>query len=181
MNTRTTIIATMLCGGLAMGGPATASDATTSAAIGGLSGALLGSWVGSDEHHSRNAVLLGLIGAGTGYAIGNENDKSVAPQVSQVMVPIATAGTAAASAPIRWAAPGNSGGYQMLSAPPAYGHVRARNRCEPVEVDVWMNGRPRVIETTACRQPDGAWVIADNGPDHGRGQRERGWNRGRRW
>lgn len=177
MKTHHTISATMLAASLAFGGPTFASDASTGAAIGGLSGALLGSWVGADEHHSRNAILLGLVGAGTGYAIGNENDKAVVTPSGQV-VPIVT--SAPTRAPLVVSAPNAGGGYGNPSvsypvriASPQY--AQTPPRCQDVEIDVWMNGRPRVIETMACRQPGGDWVIADGAPGFGnaRGHHDR--------
>ncbi|MCB1733953.1 MAG: hypothetical protein H6981_09700 [Gammaproteobacteria bacterium] len=163
MNRHAHLVVPIIVTTFLLGGCASTNNANTGAAVGGLSGALLGSWTGADEHHSRNAILLGLIGAGVGYAVGNEMDKTDAQQVGRVLE------TGPSNAPVSWRNP-DSGNQYTATPRPAYEY--GGKVCREVEIDGWVGGRPEVVEATACRQPNGNWVLAEGGQS-GRGHGDR--------
>ena len=123
--------------------------------LGAGSGALIGQAIG----RNTGATLLGTaVGSVLGYIIGNEMDKG-----GYVAQPVRVASGPAQPVPEfsdwRHERP-------RSNAPRMYVEKRMiapLAQCREAEVLGTINGRPRTIRTTVCRERDGRWVTQQQG------------------
>lgn len=115
---------------------------------GAASGALLGQIIGGDTE----ATLLGAaIGGVLGYVIGNEMDKADQRRLTQ------TYETAPSGTPVAWVNP-DSGNQYKVTPQPAYS-TPSQPTCRDAQVEAIIDGQREVVNTTACRNSSGQWVL----------------------
>lgn len=129
---------------------------TAGTLLGAAGGALLGAQVGSGSGQVLAAIGGGLAGAFLGNQIGKSLDKAdqaYAEQASQ------QASTAPIGETIAWNNPdsGNSG----TITPQQDGYDSAGNYCREYQTTVTIDGQVQRAYGTACRQPDGSWVVVN--------------------
>jgi len=129
---------------------------TVGTLLGAAGGALLGAQVGSGDGQILAAIGGGLAGAFLGNQIGKSLDKAdqaYAEQASQ------QASTAPIGETVAWNNPdsGNSG----TITPQRDGYDTAGNYCREYQTTVTINGQKQRAYGTACRQPDGSWVVVN--------------------
>ena len=130
----------------------------TKQAVGGLGGAALGGFVGSQfgdgtgqlAFTAAGAVLGALAGSEIGRAL-DENDRREAARANQL------ARAAPIGRSITWNNP-DSGNYGSVT-PTRDGIDSSGSYCREFQQSVTVGGRTQAGYGTACRQPDGSWEI----------------------
>jgi surface antigen len=120
---------------------------------------------GTDQRYCDNSALGkvlstskgNLIGSAAGGAagglIGNQFGKS---EGKGVMTVLGVIGGAPANQPVAWQNPGTGSSYWVTPSDDRNGP--RGEKCRNFVTDAVVNGRPTKTQSTACRQPDGAWV-----------------------
>lgn len=121
-------------------------------AIGGAAGgALLGQAIG----RTTEATLIGAaVGTMLGYIVGNEMDKHDRQQLNQVYE------QGPSGQPVSWVNPDTGNNYQVTPQP-AYNNSSTNQVCREAEIDATIDGRPEKTVSTACRNAQGQWVLAN--------------------
>lgn len=130
----------------------------TKQAVGGLGGAALGGFLGSQfgsgtgqlAFTAAGAVLGGLAGSEIGRSL-DDNDRREAARANQL------AQGAPIGETIAWNNP-NSGNYGSVT-PTRDGVSSSGSYCREFQQSVTVGGRTEAGYGTACRQPDGSWEI----------------------
>jgi surface antigen len=127
-------------------------------AIGGLGGAaaggLLGAAVGGGKTGIAAGVLLGGLLGGTVGNLLDAADRRRASEAAQRALETAPSGTRVA-----WNNPdsGNSG----TVTPTRTYQTESGSYCRELEQSVIVGGEQHTSHNTACRQPDGNWVVVN--------------------
>jgi surface antigen len=129
---------------------------TVGTLLGGAGGALLGAQVGGGSGQILAAVAGGLAGAFLGNQIGKSLDRAdqlYAEQATQ------QAQNAPIGQTISWNNPesGNSG----TITPTRDGSDMSGNYCREYQTTVTVDGKLQSAYGTACRQPDGSWLVVN--------------------
>lgn len=121
-------------------------------AVGGAAGgALLGQAIG----RTTEATLIGAaIGTMLGYIVGNEMDKHDRQQLNHAYE------TGASGQPVAWVNPDTGNNYQVTPQP-AYQSTSTDQVCREAEIDATIDGKPQKTVSTACRNAQGQWVLAN--------------------
>ena len=124
--------------------------------LGAAGGAVLGNEVGGGSGRVLATVAGGLAGAFIGNQIGlslDRADQLHAERASQQALDAPVGQT------IAWNNPqsGNSGSY----TPVRDGTDVAGNYCREYQTTVTVGGQAQEAYGTACRQPDGAWMVVN--------------------
>ena len=130
----------------------------TKQAVGGLGGAALGGFLGSQfgsgtgqlAFTAAGAVLGGLAGSEIGRSL-DENDRREAARANQL------AQRAPIGQTIAWNNP-DSGNYGSVT-PTRDGTTSSGAYCREFQQTVTVGGRAQSGYGTACRQPDGSWEV----------------------
>lgn len=118
--------------------------------IGGVLGGLLGTQVGGG--HGRDAAIIAgtLAGAAIGGAIGRSMDETDRLKTA------ATLETVRTGVHSTWRNPDT--GYEYVVTPTKT-YESTRGPCREYVIDALIGGRKERVYGTACRQPDGSWVV----------------------
>ncbi len=121
--------------------------------IGGALGGLLGAQ--ADNRHTRNvAIVVGtLAGAAIGGAIGRDMDELDRLRTGQTLEAVRT------GVPSAWKNPDTGYAYTVT---PTRTFSRSSGPCREFTIDADIGGRTEQVYSTACRQPDGSWVMQSN-------------------
>ncbi len=132
----------------AQAGPKTTLGAATGAAAGGLIGAAAG---GGAEGIVAGVLLGGLLGGAIGNSLDNR-DREYVRRSNYQSWEYGRNGEAST-----WRNP-DSGHYGSVTPTRTY-QERGGNYCREFNQTVIVNGQQQDAYGTACRQPDGSWMI----------------------
>ena len=135
----------------------TAGDKETAGTIlGGIGGAVLGSEVGSGSGRIIATAVGGVIGAWLGSEIGASLDRADQAYAAQAQQ---QAHEAPVGSQVTWSNP-ESGNHGTVTAQ-REGQDQSGNYCREYQTTVTIGGETHQAYGTACRQPDGTWVIVE--------------------
>jgi surface antigen len=142
-----------LCGMLAAcSGPGSAPKQDQGLVAGAIAGGVLGSQIGRGKGSVVGTVLGAVVGGIVGSEIGrslDDRDRRLALRAEMEALEQGRAGQR-----YEWRNPDNGRyGYVVPEASYRRGDVD----CRPYTHTVYMDGRPRAMRGTACRNPDGTW------------------------
>ncbi len=120
------------------------------AAIGAVSGALIGQAIG----RNHQATLVGAaLGTMLGYIVGNEMDKYDRQHLNYAYE------NGPSGQPTTWHNPDTGNTYQVIPQP-AYSQPSEPERpCRQAEILATIDGKTQKTYTTACRDNDGRWIL----------------------
>ncbi len=131
-------------------GACTTNKAQMGAVIGTLGGAAVGGQVGKKKDRRKNAVIGAFIGGVVGYIIGNEMDKYDRQKLNQTFEKVSSDKTN------KWVNPDTGNKYEVTPEPAFYENSRI---CRKAKIKAIIDGKEEIVETTACRNPEGIWEI----------------------
>ncbi len=135
----------------------TAGDKETAGTIlGGIGGAVLGSEVGGGSGRIIATAVGGVIGAWLGSEIGASLDRADQAYAAQAQQ---QAHEAPVGSRVTWNNP-ESGNHGTVTAQ-RDGQDQNGNYCREYQTTVTIGGETHQAYGTACRQPDGTWVIVE--------------------
>jgi len=143
-----TFLATILVALTLMVGCATQEQ--TGAVVGGVTGAVVGSQIGGGEGKNIAIAIGAIAGTMIGASIGrnmDEQDRHVAGLSLE---------RNRTREPSRWRNPDTGIEYAMT---PTRTFRGPDGPCREFTMDAIIGGRPQSVYGTACRQPDGSWLI----------------------
>lgn len=136
----------------ACSGPGSAPKQDQGLVAGAVAGGVLGSQIGRGRGSVVGAVLGAVAGGIVGSEIGrslDDRDRRLAQQAEFDAFERGRSGER-----VRWQNPDN-GRYGEVIPGPAY--RRGPRDCREFTHIVYIDGRPREMRGTACRNPDGTW------------------------
>ena len=119
-------------------------------AAGGAAGGLIGNQFGKSSGKGVMTVLGVIGGALAGGYVGRSMDPTDQGCVAQSLQ------NAPANQPVAWQNPGSGSSYWVTPRDERSGPNG--EKCRNFVTDAVVDGRPTKTQSTACRQPDGAWV-----------------------
>ena len=119
-------------------------------AAGGAVGGLVGNQFGKSEGKGVMTALGVIGGALAGGYIGRSMDPADQGCVAQSLQ------NAPPNQPVAWQNPNSGSSYWVTPQDERSGHHG--DKCRDYITDAVVNGQPTRTRSTACRQPDGAWV-----------------------
>lgn len=129
------------------------------ALFGATAGALIGSQIGSGHEGTMAAVAgLSLAGAYIGGTIGSDiddRDRYEMERRTQYALERGPSGR-----PAGWSNPESGHSGTIIPAP---SYVEDGRICRPYTQTINLGDQVTTVFGTACRQPDGTWVIVDTG------------------
>ena len=130
-----------------------ASIANAGSAIGAITGDIIGNQFG----RGSGKVAATLAGAVVGGIVGNDIGKSLDARDRELarQAEYEAWESGPSRQPMRWSNPDN-GRYGEIIADDYY--YRGPARCRDFVHRIWIDGRPRAMHGTACRNPDGTWT-----------------------
>ena len=134
----------------------TGDKQTAGTILGGIGGAVLGSQVGDGSGRIIATAVGGVIGAWLGSEIGTSLDKADQAYAAQAQQ---QAHQAPVGSQVTWNNP-ESGNYGTVT-PQRDGQDQYGNYCREYQTTVTIGGESHQAYGTACRQPDGTWVIVE--------------------
>jgi surface antigen len=121
--------------------------------VGAAGGAAAGALIGQVIGHNTESTLIGTAaGALLGYIVGNEMDKYDRRELNHVYE------RGVSNQPTAWVNP-DTGNQYTVTPTPAYTRPGSSQPCRDAEIRAMVNGEEKITRTTACRQPDGSWVL----------------------
>jgi surface antigen len=124
--------------------------------VGGVAGGILGNQVGKGSGNVLATVAGAVVGGIVGSEIGrsmDEQDRRLAAQAE-----FAALEEGESDRPRRWRNPDNGRYGDVVPGRP---YKRASVDCRDYTSTVYIDGRPRTMRGTACRNPDGTWRNVD--------------------
>jgi len=118
--------------------------------VGAIAGGVIGNQFGKGAGKAVATVAGAVVGGIVGNEIGRQldvRDRQLAQQAEMDAWERGPPGR-----PVRWRNPDN-GRYGEIIVEDYY--YRGPSRCRDFVHRVWINGRPRAMRGTACRNPDG--------------------------
>lgn len=121
--------------------------AQSGAGMGAAGGAIIGQAIG----HNTEATLIGvLVGTMIGYMMGNEMDKYDREQLNHTYERGVSGQTST------WQNPDTGNIYSVTPEPATTG---LSGPCRKAEIEAIIDGKKETTYTTACREPNGQWVL----------------------
>jgi len=151
---RTKILSVAVILPLALG--ACADGSGQKADAGTVVGAVAGGLVGSQFGKGGGRVAATMIGAFAGGVIGHEIGRSMDRQdrILAQQAEFDALERGPAGRPVRWRNADNGRYGEVIPGEP---YRRGSIDCRPYEHIVYIDGRPRTMRGTACRNGDGTW------------------------
>jgi len=140
----TTKLMSIVLGASLIASAGCATESGTGAAIGAGAGGIIGTVAGGAGWGLFGAAVGGLLGYGVGRSVEIENERRMADAL-------------ATSQPTTWT-PDQGHAYTVEPQPIYYDQGRS---CRKFRVLAQVDGRPREVYGTACRQPDGRWGVVN--------------------
>jgi surface antigen len=147
------LIGPMLLAGCAAYGPKEAGGGLLGAAGGGLLGAQFGSGEGRLASTAAGVLLGGLLGSSAGRSL-DRADRLYMQQATFDTLERAPSGYAT-----RWRNP-SSGNWGTITPVQTY-RAPGGSFCREYQQTIVVGGRLQEGYGTACRQPDGSWLVVD--------------------
>ncbi len=133
-------------------GPDGPTKSDTGLAVGAIAGGLLGNQVGRGGGRvlatAIGAVVGGIVGSEIGRAL-DEQDRLLAQRAEYSALERGRSGER-----VPWRNPDNGRYGEVVPSEP---FTRSGRHCREYTHRVFIDGRPRVMRGTACRNPDGTW------------------------
>lgn len=133
-------------------GPEGPSKADTGMIVGGVAGGIIGNQVGKGTGNVLATVAGAMIGGIVGSEIGrsmDEQDRRLAEQAEYAALE-----EGESDRPRRWRNPDNGRYGDVVPSRP---YKRSGLDCRDYTHTVFIDGRPRTMRGTACRNRDGTW------------------------
>lgn len=133
-------------------GPEGPSKADTGMIVGATAGGIIGNQVGKGSGNVLATVAGAVIGGIVGSEIGrsmDQQDRMMAQQAEYAALEEGPSG-----APQRWRNPDNGHYGDVVPSRP---YKRGTVDCRDYTHTVYIDGQPRTMRGTACRNPDGTW------------------------
>lgn len=140
----TTKLMSIVLGASLIASAGCATESGTGAAVGAGAGGLIGAVAGGAGWGLFGAAVGGLLGYGVGRSVEANNEQRMAAAL-------------AANQPTTWT-PDRGHVYTVEPQPVYYDQGRP---CREFRVLAQVDGSPREVEGTACRQPDGRWAVVN--------------------
>jgi surface antigen len=141
----TTKLTSIVLGAALIAGAGCATESGTGAAVGAGAGGVIGTAAGGAGWGLFGAAVGGLLGYGVGHSVEVENERRMTAAL-------------AGGQPTTWQSD-RGHVYTVEPAPMFYDGGRP---CRRFRLLADVEGRPREVYGTACRQPDGRWVSVNN-------------------
>ena len=155
----TRIVVIVLAGSLLLSACSrtTGEKETAGTILGAIGGAVLGSQVGDGSGQIIATAVGGIVGMYLGNEIGASLDRADQAYANQAQQ---TAHESPVGTTVTWNNPesGNSGTF----TPVRDGQDHAGNYCREYQTTVTIGGESQAAYGTACRQPDGSWMIVES-------------------
>lgn len=123
----------------------------TGAVLGGVAGGALGHQIGGGFGKTLATVAGGTAGSILGRRVGQRMTRNDRSRFSNTLASNRAGQTR------RWASNAGNGHYQVT--PVGSNYRRDKRTCREFRMQVQVEGRPEHINGTACRQPDGSWLM----------------------
>jgi surface antigen len=120
--------------------------------IGAIAGGILGNQVGGGSGRVLATMAGTVAGAMIGGSIGRSMDDTDRMYASAALENVRT------GVPTAWVNPDT--GYEYVVTP-TNTYADASGPCREYTLDATIGGRIEQIYGTACRQPDGSWLVVD--------------------
>ena len=133
-------------------GPEGPSKADTGLVVGAAAGGIIGNQVGKGSGNVLATVAGAMIGGIVGSEIGRSMDKQdrlLAQQAEYAALEEGESGN-----PRRWRNPDNDHYGDIVPSRP---YKRGSVDCRDYTHTIYIDGKPRTMRGTACRNPDGTW------------------------
>lgn len=145
-------VTTTLAAALALGGCATYQGPQEQAGmvIGGVLGGVLGAQVGGGRGRTAAIIAGSLAGAAIGGAVGRSMDEVDRMKTAQTLETVRT------GVPAQWRNPDTDNYYTVV---PTRTYETTAGPCREYTIDAVIGGRKEKVYGTACRQPDGSWLV----------------------
>jgi surface antigen len=124
--------------------------------VGAVAGGILGNQVGKGSGNVLATVAGAMVGGIVGSEIGrsmDEQDRRLAAQAEYAALE-----EGESDRPRRWRNPDNGRYGDVVPGRP---YKRASVDCRDYTSTVFIDGKPRTMKGTACRNPDGTWRNVD--------------------
>lgn len=140
--------------------PACSGDGPTKQDAGLLTGAVAGGIIGNQVGRGSGNVLATMAGAVVGGIVGSEIGRSMDEQDRRLaaQAEYAALEEGESDRPRRWRNPDNGRYGDVVPGRP---YKRASVDCRDYTSTVFIDGKPRTMKGTACRNPDGTWRNVD--------------------
>lgn len=149
-----TLIAGLVAASLSLSGCASRDGPNEQAGmiIGGALGGILGNQVGKGSGRTAAIIVGTLVGAAIGGNVGRSMDETDRLKTAHTLETVRT------GVPSTWQNPDTGNHYTVT---PTGTYQSSGTPCREYVVDAVIAGRPEKVYGTACRQPDGAWRVAN--------------------
>lgn len=142
----------LMAGTLAACGPNGPDKADTGLVVGAVAGGIIGNQVGSGTGRvlatAIGAVVGGIVGSEIGRSL-DERDRMLAQEAEFAALERGRSGQATP-----WSNPDNGRRGEVVPSAP---FKRGSLDCRDFTHTVYIDGRPKTMRGTACRNPDGTW------------------------
>jgi surface antigen len=142
-----------LCTGIVLNGCSTYNYPTNEdvgMVIGGSLGGLLGSQVGEGYGKTAATIVGTMAGAYVGGAVGRSMDTTDRLRMASSLETVRT------GVPSTWRNPDTGNSYAVTSTRT---YDTGTGPCREYVIDATVDGRQEKVYGTACRSPDGSWVV----------------------
>jgi surface antigen len=142
-------IAAVLLQGCGGEGP---NKADTGLVLGGVAGGIVGNQIGKGRGNVLATVAGAVVGGIVGSEIGrsmDERDRQLAQEAEFDALERGSSGVSR-----KWRNPDNGRYGEIVPSKP---YKRGQEDCRDYTHTIYIDGRPRQMRGTACRNPDGTW------------------------
>jgi surface antigen len=133
-------------------GPGGPSKADTGLVVGAAAGGIIGNQVGKGAGNvlatMAGVVIGGIVGSEIGRSM-DEQDRMLAQQAEYAALE-----EGPSDRPRHWQNPDNGRYGDVVPGRP---YMRGPQHCRDYTHTIYIDGRPRTMRGTACRNPDGTW------------------------
>ncbi len=144
--------ATFIVGSVAGCGPDGPSKADTGTVVGAVAGGIIGNQVGKGTGRVLATAAGAFVGGVVGHEIGRSMDEQDRMLAQRAEYEALERGPSGVTRP--WRNPENGHYGEVV---PSRAYKRAGNDCRDYTHTVYIDGRPRTMRGTACRNADGSW------------------------
>ncbi|AWN16859.1 RT0821/Lpp0805 family surface protein [Salinisphaera sp. LB1] len=136
-----------------IGGCANWKNSDTGTLLGGAAGGALGSQIGSGTGTTIATVVGTLAGAALGNKVGQHFDQKDRRQFGTALESNQTGKTTS------WNDPNSNESYSVT---PTRTYKQGNQPCRDFTMNATINGQPKKVTGTACRQPNGTWKVVNS-------------------
>lgn len=136
-----------------IGGCANWTNSDTGTLLGGAAGGALGSQIGSGSGTTIATVVGTLAGAALGNKVGQHFDQNDRQHFGTALESNQTGKTSS------WSDPDNNENYSVT---PTRTYQQGEQPCRDFTMDANVDGQPKKVTGTACRQSNGTWKVVNS-------------------